>query len=84
MAARIRFKGDYLLIVFTICAVIEANRHSAVAKIGPTSHEKKVRDIEGETSWRRQRGGCGASHFQIAHNAAHTTTNVVASISVAR
>jgi hypothetical protein len=84
MAARVRFKGDHLFILFTICAVIEANRHSAVAKISPTSHEKEVSDLEGETSWRRERGGCGASHFQMAHNAAHTTTNVVASISVVR
>ena len=82
MAARIRFKGDHLLKFFTIRAVIEANRHSAVAKISPTSHEKKVSDLEGETSWRR--GGCGASHFQIAHIAAHTITSVVASISVVR
>ena len=84
MAARVRFKGDHLLIFFTICTVIEANRHSAVAKISPTPHEKKVSDLEGETAWRRERRGCGASHFQIAHNAAHTTTNVVASVSVAR
>ena len=82
MAARIRFKGDYLLIVITICAVIEANRHPTIVKISPTSHESKVSDLEGETSWRR--GGCGASHFQIAHIAAHTITSVVASISVVR
>jgi len=44
-----RMEGDHLLVILTVCTVIEANHHSQAAKVSPTLHENKVSDLERET-----------------------------------
>jgi hypothetical protein len=61
--------------------MVEANEHPAIVEVSPVSDEEKVNDLKRKTLWERR--GFRAALAQIAHNATQTTTNPVASISVA-
>jgi hypothetical protein len=77
-------EGDHLLVFFAIRTMVEANQHTAIADVRPTSDENKVGDLKRQTLWRIAPRSSYTPLAQMAHNAAQATTNVVASIKVVR
>jgi hypothetical protein len=77
-------ESDHLLVFRAFRAVIEANHHPKIVKIGPTFYMNKVSNFKCDALGIGGRCGDNAALCQIAHNLAQTNSDAVEIIGVVR